>query len=361
VNIISDVGLGPVPQLTTRFELGAEASPDQLVNSIAHAINVVRFQVGLSRAGTFVTELENEVARRVRSNLDPAPPPQWLVQHASSFGLDQPSIVEFLYAQAARWGNEQLTRIRADLAAEVFLNEDAVAEGRLASLAANSRDWRVSHIEYHNPLEIVVISSLGALGAAKWIFWLVGKVQDTLLKSLELKNARIDLGRVEAEAVAAAWGAEQARLETIKSGWEIEKTRLETVKLASEGDKIQSETEAFRAQTRRVEKVEAERARLAAKVDRIEADAAKQAITSAIQSSDTKDDADRRRNAVLLRRMTSDESASAPQVYQQVVQATIDVAFRATIPVNLPATIEQADSLADLPQINEADLTAPDS
>jgi hypothetical protein len=359
--MISDVGLGPVPQLTTRFELGGEASPDQVVNSIARAVNVVRFQVGLSRAGTFVAELEDEVARRLRNNLDPAPAPQWLVQHASSFGLDQPSIVELLYAQAARWGNEQPTRIRADLAAEVFLSEDAVAMGLLASLAANSRDWRVSHIEYHNPLEIVVISSLGALGAAKWVFWLVGKVQDTLLKSLELKNARIDLDRVEAEVVAAKWEAEQARLETIKSAWDIEKLRLETGKLASEADKTQCETEAFRAQSRRVEEVEAERARLTANVDRLEADAAKQAVTSAIQSSDTKDDADRRRNAVLARRMTGDESALVPQVYQQVVQATIDVTFRATVPVNLPSTVDQADSLADLPQINEADLTAPDN
>jgi hypothetical protein len=333
VSLISDVGLGPLPQLTTRFEPGREASPDEVVGSIAAAVNVVRFQVGLSRAGTFVSELEDQVARLLRLNLDPAPDPEWLVDHASSFGLDQPSIIEFLYAQAERWANEQPAHIRSDLAAEVFLSEDAVAEGRLALLAANSHDWRIAHIEYRNPLDVVMISSLiTALGAAKWVFWLVGKVQDTALKSAELQAARLDLGRVEAEASTAAWEAEQARLGTIKSGWEIEKSRLEALKLASEADSIQHETEALRTESHRVKELEAELARMTVEVDRLQADVAREAITSAVQSSTAKDDADRRRNAVLAHHMRCDESISAAQVYRNVVQATIDVTFRATVP-----------------------------
>ena len=363
--MIADVGLDSLSQLTARFELGADASPDQLVSSITCAVSVVRFQVGLSRAATFVAELEDEVSRRLRSNLEPAPAPEWLVQHASSFGLNQPGIVELLNAQAARWGNEPSARIRANLAAEVFLNEEAVAEGRLASLAATSpRDWRVSYVEYSNPLVIVTIASLaflGALRSAKWVFDIVGKVQDTELKSVELRTVRLDLGRVEAEVVAAKWRAEQARLETVKLTWEVEKKALETVKSALEADKIQHATQALRTESRRVEELEADRTRLTSEVNRLEAEAARQAITSAVQSSSGTESADRQRNAVLARLVAEDESASSRQVYQQVVQATVNVAFETTVPVNLPATIEQAGSLADLPQITEADLAAPDS
>jgi hypothetical protein len=344
VNVITGVGVSSLYQLTARFELGVDASPDQLVGSIARAVSVVGFQAGLNRAATFVGELQDDVTRRLRNDLEPAPAPEWLVQHASSFGLDQPHIIELLNAQAARWNNELPARIRASLAAELFLSEEAVTEGRLASLAANSRDWRVSSVEYHNPLVIEIIGSVGVLGAANWILQIVHKVQDALLKSVELKKARHDLDRAKADAVAAAWRAEQARLETDRLTWEAEKKRPETAKLASEVDEIQRKTQA-------------DLARLTSEVNRLEARIARQAITSAVESSSTGEVADRQRGAVLARLVTKDESvSSSAQAYQPVVQATVNVDFETTVSVGLPAVVEQARSLADLPYITEVDL-----
>jgi hypothetical protein len=359
----ADVGLGSLSELTARFELGADASPDWVVSSIACVVSMVGFQAGLNRAATFVAELEDEVGRRMRSSLDPAPASEWLAQHASSFGLDQPNIIELLNAQAARWGNEQSARIRADLAAEVFLSEEAVTEGRLASLATNWHDWRISYVEYRNPLEIIAIgagaAAFGVYKSVKWILDIVNKVQDTQMKAIELKSAQSDLGRVEAEAVAAAWRAEQARLETLKLTWELERTQVETAETLSE-ENINRETQALRAESRHVEELEAERARLSSEVVRLKDEIARKAIISSIQSSSPIEITDRQRNAVLVRLLAEDESTPSPQPYQQVVQATINVAFKTTVPEDLPATAEQAGSLAKLPPINEVHLAAPD-
>jgi hypothetical protein len=343
VNVITDVGVSSLYQLTARFDLGKDAPPDQLVSSIARAVGVVGFQAGLNRAATFVSELQEEVTRRLRSDLEPVPAPEWLVQHASAFGLHQPNIIELLNAQAARWDNELPARIRASLAAELFLSEEAVAEGRLASLAVNSRDWRVSSVEYHNPLVIEIIGSAGVLGAANWVLVIVRKVQDTLLKSVELKKARLDLDRVKADAEAAKWRAEQARLEANRLTWKAEKERLETVKLASETDKTQQEKQA-------------DLVRLTSEVNRLEAQIARQAITSAVKSSSPGEFSDRQRDAVLARLVAKDESTSSEQAYQMVVQATVNVDFETTVSADLPAVVEQAHSLADLPHITEVDL-----
>jgi hypothetical protein len=344
VNVITDVGVSSLYQLTARFELGADAPPDQLVSSIARAVGVVGFQAGLNRAATFVSELQEEVTRRLRNDLEPAPAPEWLVQHASAFGLHQSNIIELLTAQAARWDNELPARIRASLAAELFLSDEAVAAGRLASLAVNSRhDWRISSVEYHNPLVIEIIGSAGVLGAANWVLVIIRKVQDTLLKSVELKKARLDLDRVKADADAAKWRAEQARLEANRLTWTVEKERLETVKLASEADKTQQEKQA-------------DLARLTSEVNRLEAQIARHAITSAVESSSPGEFADRQRDAVLVRLVAKDESTSSEQAYQTVVQATVNVAFETTVSADLPAVVEQANSLADLPHITEVDL-----
>jgi hypothetical protein len=343
VNVISDVDVSSLYQLTMRFELGADALPDQLVSSIERAVGVGRFQAGLNRAATFVSELQDEVTRRLRNDLEPAPAPEWLMQHASAFGLHQPNIIELLNAQAARWNNELPARIRAGLAAELFLSEEAVAEGRLALLAANSRDWRVSSVEYHNPLVIEIIGSAGVLGAANWVLVIVRKVQDTLLKSVELKKARLDLDRVKADGEAAKWRAEQVRWEANRLTWTAEKERLETVKLASQTDKTQREKRT-------------DLARLTSQVNRPEAQMTQQVITSAAKSSSPGEFADHQREAVLARLVEKDESTSSGQAYQTVVQATVNVDFKTTVPADLAAVVEQADSLAELPHITEVDL-----
>lgn len=306
-------------QLRARFDVGGSASANELEQAIASAVEMVRFQIGIHRSAKLLFGIEDEVARRLASGIAPDPEAAWLKQHATSFGLPDQDVVDILILAAPRWTLEPSARVRSALAEEIFFSREAELENRVGRVAEyDSRDWRISALSYHNPLELVWDGATLATAAAAitWLLNTVSQVQKALVNSKDLQLKSREINRLDALVDETKWKASRAR----------------------------SEAETAEADAQRAASIAREEA--LSLESRIAFEARRVASQSQISDASMLD----RNRAAVLRRLDVETGEEAP-AYEAIVQATVNVEMRASVAINTPVIVNEGAVLARLPQV----------